>query len=332
MSSPARETPPGTISSPGRWGLAITRRTSGRSLCSVRLTATRTMSVGRRLKTVRVLETFARELEHLEQRHQEGHRALGAFVLIRLRAAEPIATARGDEVVEGEPKPIGPQEPGERFPHPLQIVMIAGRQVGTTEGQHERCRVDGLFIRVRLRSPAAVPSSVADQNELPLVKAHLLQELERLASDAQAGPLARHRVRLEEREGNQGVVVRERWLEPAPTLRGLLLVTFDELLSLGTERGPDGAGAWLRRQEIHQTENGRGRAAWAEVGCSLQGTLEHLSRQEPVPIVVCQLHGGAQGPDRSSQAVVRFGAWCEGPVVAHQVVEIAVVGLGEVEV
>src|SRR5262249_26523875 len=148
-------------------------------------------------------------------------------------STEAIATARGSEVVERHAEAIGPQEPRERFPHARKIMMIAGREVGASESQHESRGVDGLLVppgRPR-RFPAAVPASVADEHEVSLVKADLLQELQCLASDAEAGPLARHRVRLEEREGDHRVVVRERRLEPPPTFGGLVLIALDELVA-----------------------------------------------------------------------------------------------------
>ena len=80
--------------------------------------------------------------------------------------------------------------------------MIAGGQIGAAKGKHERGGVDRLLIRFRLGAPAAVPSGVSHEGQLSILETYLLQEVERLAGNAQACPLARYDESLEERQGN----------------------------------------------------------------------------------------------------------------------------------
>ena len=70
-----------------------------------------------------------------------------------------------------------------------------------------------------LLAAAAVPAGVADELQLIAVEADLFEKLERLARVAQRGALAGDRVGGEQRERQNGIVVGERRLEPAPVRR-----------------------------------------------------------------------------------------------------------------
>src|SRR5690606_28929107 len=121
-------------------------------------------------------ERVLRKLQHFEQRHQETDRAFRALVLIDVRQAHAVGAAAGASVVQRQPEAVPTQEPRERPPPPPQTVLSAGRAVGRAEGRPERGGIDGLLVRARLLAADAMPTGVADELQLIVLEADLLEK------------------------------------------------------------------------------------------------------------------------------------------------------------
>ena len=96
--------------------------------------------------------------------------------------------------------------------------MVAGDQIGAAKGQHERRRVERLFVGGRARPAAPMPAGVSDQRQTIVDEAGLFQEREALLRNVAAGGVLCDREGAPERERDQRVVVRQRRLEPAPAV------------------------------------------------------------------------------------------------------------------
>src|SRR5688572_25151504 len=94
--------------------------------------------------------------------------------------------------------------------------------VRAAECQHERCGIDGLLVGFGFFLAAAVPTRVSDELQSIPVEADVLEKLERLARDPQRGAVASDLVSGKQRERQNGVVVGQRRLEPAPLVGGMV--------------------------------------------------------------------------------------------------------------
>ena len=106
----------------------------------------------------------------------EGERRLGAFVVVQLVLAEPVAAAARREVVERLLQAVAAQEPLERSNRPDSVLGLVSDSEGTQLGFDERGGVERLLVagaRRRLASAAAV---VTRKPERVLVEPALVAE------------------------------------------------------------------------------------------------------------------------------------------------------------
>ena len=111
-----------------------------------------------------------------QRRVVEGERRLGAFVVVQLLAAEPVAAAARREVVERLLQAVAAQEPLERANCPDAVLGVVGDSEGAQLGFDERGGVERLLVagaRRRLASAAAV---VPRKPERVLVEPALVAE------------------------------------------------------------------------------------------------------------------------------------------------------------
>src|SRR6185312_16719149 len=133
MSSPAREPVPGPISSPGRYGLTITRFGSRSKRWGVRATRGLGMSVEFQ-PAARAIELLVCQRQHLDEREEKADRALGSLIQVGRCDPQPVSATGRREIVNGGVQPIGAEEPGERLVHPAKVVILPRRQEGRSEG------------------------------------------------------------------------------------------------------------------------------------------------------------------------------------------------------
>ena len=171
---------------------------------------------------------------------------------------------------------------------------------------------------------AAVPTGVAHELQSIAREAHFLEKLERLARSPQRGPLAGDLVSGEQRERQNGVVVSQRGLEPAPLLGGVPVIALDQLGDQVVEHAAHLRGTRRRDQKTHEAQGGLRRATGPELSRVRQGTREHIARERSTALVLRERGRHAQRPDRAADAVVRCRRGRERPVVAHEVPEATV--------
>ena len=238
----------------------------------------------------------------------------------------PSRAAAGGEVVQRHAKPVGAEEPRERLAHAPQIVPICRHHVRAAEREHEGGGVDGLLVGSGLFAAAAVPTGVAHQLQAIAVEADVLEKLERLARDAQRGALAGHPVGGEQRERQNGVVVGERRLEPAPVVGR---VRCDSAPSSFCDQGDRAALRMLRRLALAARRLARPRMACAvprgpssSRAASARANISRASSRQPRPRRASAVTPSAQRarPMQSSDG----GARSSDSVVAHEVAKAAV--------